>query len=163
MAELDRIDITLVRLLQNNARFSNKQLAAKVGLAPSSCHERLKKLWDMGVLTGAHAAVDPARFGLGLQALLMIGLTKHERDTVDSFLDHAAAVPEVTAVYLITGQYDVVVHVTVRDTTHLKNLALDNFNQQYGVARIETSIVYEARHNPVMPDMVAEPGEELSA
>nr|WP_273440634.1 winged helix-turn-helix transcriptional regulator [Sedimenticola selenatireducens] len=71
------MDIEIIRLLQNNARLSNKQIAAEVGLAPSSVHERMKRLWENGVLTGTHAEVDLTSLGIGLEALFMIELAKH--------------------------------------------------------------------------------------
>jgi len=141
---LDRTDVEILRELRNNARLSNKELAATVGLAPSTCHERLKKLWADGVLTGAHAALDDAKLGYPLQALFMIELAKHERGLVDGLLTSIAEVPEVKAAFLITGQYDLVVHVVARDMTHLKDLAFDHFTSRAVVTRIESSIVYEA-------------------
>ncbi|WP_428603564.1 Lrp/AsnC family transcriptional regulator [Sedimenticola sp.] len=150
---LDRIDIEIINLLQNNARLSNKQIAAEVGLAPSSVHERLKRLWENRVLTGTHAEVDPESLGIGLEALFMIELSKHERTTVDRFMEAMLEIPEVRSAHLITGRYDLVVHVAVHDTRHLKNLALDRFTNRPGVTRIETSIIYDTRINPVLPDL----------
>ncbi len=150
---LDRIDIEIIKLLQNNARLSNKQIAAGVGLAPSSVHERMKRLRENKVLTGTHAEVDLASLGIGLEALFMIELAKHERSTVDRFMDDMLKVPEVRSAHLITGRYDLVIHVVVHDTRHLKNLALDQFTNRPGVTRIETSIIYDTRVNHELPDL----------
>ena len=92
---LDRTDFEILRLLQNNADLSNKELAAAVGLAPSSAHERLKRLRDDGVLRGSHADVDPKAMGVGLEALFMIELSKHERGAVDHFMTEVVLIPEV--------------------------------------------------------------------
>ncbi len=151
----DRIDADILQLLQNDARISNKQIAARIGLAPSSVHDRLKRLWQEGVLTGAHAEVAPAVLGIGLEALLMIELAKHERATVDRFMEDIVDVPEVRSAHLITGRYDLVVHVVARDMHHLKDLALDHFTSRPGVTRIETSIIYETRRNPALPNLHA--------
>ena len=70
---LDRTDFGILRLLQNNASLSNKEIAAAVGLAPSSAHERLKRLREDGVLRGSHADVNPKAMGIGLEALFLIG------------------------------------------------------------------------------------------
>lgn len=148
MATLDRTDFAILAILQNDARISNKDLARRVGLAPSSCHERVKRLWSEGVLTGAHAVVDPRHMGVGIEALLFIELAKHERATVDSFMAEVVTVPEVRSAYLITGPHDLVVHVVARDMAHLKDLALDSFTNRPGVTRIETSIVFERRGRP---------------
>ena len=64
---MDRIDFGIISELQNNARLSNKELAARVKLAPSSCLERTRRLTADGVLRGFHAEVDPAALGVGLQ------------------------------------------------------------------------------------------------
>ena len=128
-----------------------KEVAAEVGLAQSSVHERIRHLRDAGVLRGAHADVDPAALGIGLEAILMLGLARYERGTVENFLDELTALPEVRFAYLVTGHYDVIVNVLVRDMQHLKDLALDNFTNQTAVSRIETSIVFDARHRHVLP------------
>ncbi|MBN1957411.1 MAG: Lrp/AsnC family transcriptional regulator [Desulfuromonadales bacterium] len=149
--KLDRIDIEIIRLLQNNARLSNKQIAAEVELAPSSVYERLKRLWDSGVLVGAHAEVDAKAMGVGLEALFMIQLSRHERGIVDQIMDEMLNIPEVKSAHLVTGHFDLIVHVVVRDTFHLKNLGFDQFTSRPGVTRIETSIVFESRINHELP------------
>ena len=159
---LDRTDFGILRLLQNNASLSNKEIAASVGLAPSSAHERLKRLRDDGVLRGAHADVDPKAMGLGLEALLLIGLAKHERGDVDRFMNEVVDIPEVRSAFLITGRWDFVVHVVARDTQHLKDLALDSFTNRPGVTRIETSIVFEARVRHELPQLQELPASRNS-
>jgi DNA-binding Lrp family transcriptional regulator len=148
---LDRTDFGILRLLQNNASLSNKQVAAAVGLAPSGAHERLKRLRDEKVLRGSHADIDPKAMGVGLEALLLIELSKHERGGVDRFLTEVVKIPEVRSAFLITGRWDFVVHVVARDMQHLKDLALDSFTNRPGVTRIETSIIYEARVRHELP------------
>jgi DNA-binding Lrp family transcriptional regulator len=137
--------------LQNNARLSVKEIAAEVGLAPSSTHERIRRMWDADILRGTHVEVDPRVLGIGLEALFMIELSKHQRGTVDEFLDDVVKVPEVRFAFLVTGRYDLVVHVVVRDTQHLKDLALDQFTNRSGVNRIETSVIFEARRRYELP------------
>jgi len=148
---LDRTDFDILRLLQNNARLSNKELATAVRLAPSSCHERLKRLQAAGVLRGAHAEIDLRALGLSLEALMFIELAKHERAVVDRFLNDTQSIPEVRRAFLVTGRYDLVVHVAVRDIDHLKNLAFDRFTNQPAVVRIETSIVFDSRARYELP------------
>lgn len=149
--DLDRTDVGILRLLQKNARLSVKEIAAEVGLAPSSTHERIKRMRDSGVLRGLHVEVDPRALGVGLEALFMIELSKHKRGTVDSFMDDIVSMPEVRAAFLVSGRYDLVVHVVVKDTQHLKDLALDQFTNKEGVARIETSLIFDARQRHELP------------
>jgi DNA-binding Lrp family transcriptional regulator len=150
---LDRTDFGILRLLQNDAGLSNKQIAAAVGLAPSSAHERIRRLRAEGVLRGSHAVVDPKAMGIGIEALFMIELAKHDRGAVDRFMAEIVEIPEVRSAFLITGRHDFVVHVVARDMRHLKDLALDSFTNRPGVTRIETSIVYEARTRHDLPQL----------
>jgi len=149
--EFDRTDREILRLLQENAQLSNKQLAAAVGLAQSTCHERLRRLRSAGVLGGARARVDARRLGYGIAAFFMIGTSRHEQQTIDALLDELQAIPEVQAAYLITGRYDLVVQVLARDMDHLKTLAYEHFTHRAVISRFETSIIYEAREDFTVP------------
>ena len=139
---LDRIDRHLITLLQNNARTSNKELAAAVGVAPSTALERVRRLEADGVLSGYHARVDRPSLGLGLEALVGVVLRRHARPLVEAFQAHALALPEVVQVFHTTGASDFLVHVAVRDTQHLRTLALASFTERPEVARIETSLLF---------------------
>lgn len=152
---LDRTDFGILRLLQNDAGLSNKQIAAAIGLAPSSAHERLKRLRDEGILRGTHADVDPKAMGIGLEALLYVEMSKHERGLVDRFLAEIVEVPEVRCAFLVTGPHDFVVHVVARDMAYLKDLVLNHFTSRPEVTRIETSIIYEARVRHELPQLRA--------
>lgn len=150
---LDRTDFGILRLLQNDASLSNKEIAAAINLAPSSAHERLRRLRQEGVLRGSHADVAPKAMGVGLEALLFVETSKHDRDLVDHFLDEIVEVPEVRFAFLVTGPHDFIVHVVARDMAHLKNLVLDRFTNRPAVTRIETSIIYEARVRHELPHL----------
>jgi DNA-binding Lrp family transcriptional regulator len=150
--DLDRIDFEIVAALQNDARLSNKELAAKVGLAPSSCLERVRRLRARGVLQGFHAAVDPHALGIGLQALIAIRIQRHSRRRVDEFQAHALGLPEAIAVYHVAGANDFLIHVAVRDADHLRNLALDAFTTRPEVEHMETSLIFGYRQKHALPN-----------
>ena len=154
---LDRTDFDILRLLQNDASLSNKEIAAAVGLAPSSAHERIKRLRQDGVLRGSHADVAPTAMGVRLEALLYLEMSKHQRELVDRFLTEIVAVPEVRFAFLVTGPHDFVVHVVARDMQHLKDLVLDHFTNRPAVTRVETSIIYEARIRHQLPQLEPAP------
>lgn len=154
--DLDAIDCKLVELLQMNARLSNKELAARVGLAPSSCLERVRRLEREGVFLGFHAEVDPQAVGIGLQAMIAVRLRRHTRDEVSAFHDHAISVPEVVAIYHVTGATDFLVHVAVRDAHHLRELALEAFTTRREVENLETSLIFEGERKGGLPILVRE-------
>ena len=130
MPTLNRTDFAILASLQNDARLSNKELAARVGLAPSSCLERVRRLREEGVLTGFRAIVEPRALGIAMQALVFVTLARHARQQVKSFRQHALSLPEAIAVYHVAGQHDFLVHVGVRDANHLRDLAMDAFTSR---------------------------------
>src|SRR3546814_20170744 len=90
---LDRIDYAIHMLLQNDPRLSVKEVAAAVGLAPSSAHGRTRQLRQAGVLRDPQAEVHPRPLGLGLGALLIVGLHRHKRDPVARYLYATVSLP----------------------------------------------------------------------
>jgi DNA-binding Lrp family transcriptional regulator len=148
---LDRTDFEIISLLQKNARLSNKQVAAAIKLAPSTCHERIKNLQASGVIRGAHADVDLRAVGLTLEVLVFIKLAKYERSAISRFMDDMASIPEVRRVFLVSGRYDVVVLMTVKDIEHLRNLGFDRITGLPMVVNIESAIVYDSRTRNELP------------
>ncbi len=149
---LDRTDSRIIRELQNNARLSNKELAARVGLAPSSCLERVRKLQQNGVLKGFHAEVDPLALGVGLGAMISIRLSRHSREIVEGFQSYAISLPEVSAVCYLAGPTDFVIQVGVKDSDHLRDLILEAFTTREEVDHIETAIIFDHAQRWVLPD-----------
>jgi DNA-binding Lrp family transcriptional regulator len=148
---LDRIDLALLRLLRKNARLPNKDLAEKVGVAPSTALERIRRLRETRAILGYHAEIAPAAIGIGLQAMVSVRLARHSRELVDSFHDHVMALEEVLAFYHVAGADDFLVHVGVRDSQHLRDFALSAFTERAEVAHIETRLIFEFRRNTDLP------------
>jgi DNA-binding Lrp family transcriptional regulator len=151
MTALNRIDFAILAALQNDARLSNKELAAHVGLAPSSCLERVRRLRAKGVLTGFRALVEPRALGIAMQALVFVRLARHARKQVKAFRQHALSLPETVGLYHVAGQHDFIVHVGVRDANHLRDVAMDAFTSRREVARIETHLIFEHAPKPQLP------------
>jgi len=151
--QLDRTDREIIAALQQDARLSNKALAAKVGIAPSTCSERLKRLEAGEVFRGFQAIVDPSVLGIGLQAMIAIRIRRHAAAEVEAFRTHATAMPEVVSVSHVTGRNDFLVHVVVRDADHLRELAVSGFTTLPEVDHIETSLIFEHVGDRPLPDL----------
>ena len=153
--ELDELDLAIVKYLQRNARLPNKKLAERVGLAPSTCLERVRRLLECGVLTGFRAEVDPRAMGIGLQAMIAVSLRRHSRDLVEGFREHALSRPEVLAVYHVAGATDFLLHVVAEDADHLRDLAMDAFTTRPEVGRLETHLIFQCATCRELPNYIS--------
>jgi len=160
---LDRTDREIVALLQKDARISNKELASKVHLAPSSCHGRVRRLEELGVLRGSHAAVDPKALGVHLRCIVMVRLVDHAEKQTAQLQGYLRELPEVCDLFLIAGHDDLLLHVAVRDTEHLRMLVMDAIGSRPEVADIHTSLIYEHASRGGFPDLTDGPTEALRA
>ncbi len=154
---LDRIDAAILAELQKNARLSNKELAGRIGLAASSCHERVRRLTGQGVLRGAHAEVNPEALGIGLEAMVGVTLRSHSRDVIDSFQQTVDDHPEVVSLYYLAGATDFLIHVAVRDSEHLRDFVMDAVTSRPEVARVETALIFAYTRAPTLPNYQVEP------
>ena len=149
--KLDRTDFDLIDLLQNDARLSNKELADRVHLAPSSCLERVRRLRESGVLRGAHTEVDPEAVGIRIQALIAVQLDRHTDAIVRDFREYVFGNPAIVAAYYLAGRTDFLLHVAVRDTAHLRDLSVDFLTARPEVAHVETSLIFEHTDRRALP------------
>lgn len=151
MRKLDSTDLSILTHLFADGSISNKQLAENVGLAPSSCLERVRRLQQDKVLTGFSTELNLKALGVHLQAMVALRLKSHTRESIDRFRDEVIAHPETLSLYHTGGQNDFLVHIAVRDTEHLRDFVLRAFTAHDEVASIETTIIFEHKRSPVMP------------
>lgn len=147
-AQLDDVDRSILHELERDGRQSNKDLAAAVGIAPSTCHARVRALRESGVLRGFTAQVDPDALGRGLQAIIAVRLQAAARARLGRFARALAERPEVQDVYLLGGSEDVLVHVAVADSQALRAFVVEHLSMRQEVAHTQTSLVFEHLHVP---------------
>ncbi len=138
-AVLDSTDWRILAVLQDDATVTNKELSARVGLAASSCHERVRRLRAAGVITGIRAVVDPGAVGRGLQAMIAVQLRPHRRDLVEAFVPAVLALPETVALYNVS---DMFLHVAVTDSAHLQRLIIDSLASRPEVGHCQTHLIF---------------------
>jgi DNA-binding Lrp family transcriptional regulator len=143
MADLDAVDSALLALLQNDARRTNRELAQALGIAPSTCLERVRSLRRRGLVVGFHAQVNLAALGRPLQALIAARVRPPNRAVIDGFRAFVEQLPEVLSVFVVSGGDDFLIHVAVRDTDQLQALVLDKLTRRKELADVRTSLVYE--------------------
>ena len=141
-APLDAIDRRIVGELVAHARISNRQLAERIGVAPSTALVRTQSLVDRGVLTGFSASIDLTAVGRSVQALVAVRLRTHERDQIRAFAAATSRMPEVVASFHTAGSVDYLFHVAVPSTTALRDWVFDNLTMNSIVGHTETTLVF---------------------
>lgn len=112
---MDEIDRAIIEQLRRDARLTNTELADRVGLTPSPCLRRVRRLEDSGIITGYHAAVDPGATGSGFEVIITVTLAAHDLTSIEGFESTVAAMPEVVELRRMFGKPDYFVRVAVAD------------------------------------------------
>jgi DNA-binding Lrp family transcriptional regulator len=141
--DLDKIDRRILLALHADARISNSALADAVGIAPSTCHGRVRRLQELGVIRGFYTDIDPAAIGLPLQAMISVTLQSNARGKIRSFIREIRRKPQVMDVYFLAGADDFILHVAAHDTEDLRSLVVENLNADPDVAGTQTSLIFE--------------------
>ena len=139
---LDRYDWQILRVLQQDGRISNQDLADRIGLSPSPCLRRVRTLEESGLITGYRALLDARKLGLSLMALIHISMDQHTPERFSTFDARIAEIPELLECLLITGQdADYQLKVVVRDMDAYQELLLDRITRIPGVTGVHSSFV----------------------
>ncbi|ASU85968.1 Lrp/AsnC family transcriptional regulator [Nocardiopsis gilva YIM 90087] len=147
---MDELDSEIIRLLQSDARLSNRELARRLGVAPSTCLERVRTLTRRGVIRGYHAEVDMNALNRGVQALVSVQVRPLNRSVIVEFKNSVARLPEVLSVFVLAGGDDFVLHVAVQNLDLLHSFLLDRLSKRKEIAGFRTSVIFESTHNNVL-------------
>src|SRR3569833_1573556 len=143
---MDELDSEIIRLHQTEARQSNRELARRLGVAPSTCLERVKALTRRGVIRGYHTENNPAALNRGVQAMVSVQVRPLSRTVIDTFQDSASAMPEVLDVFVLGGGDDFLLHVAVQDLDHLHAFLLDRLSKRREISGFRTSVIFQQVH-----------------
>jgi len=149
---LDATDQALLRALQADGRASNVELARRVNLSPPATHARVKRLEQAGYIRGYVAILDHEKAGFDLLCFIQIGLQLHQPKQVETFRAAVRGMPEVLEAHHLTGEYDYLLRVVIRNRQDLERFVVDRLTPIPGVARIHTSIVFtEVKSTTAIP------------
>lgn len=150
--DLQQIDRAILRVLQQDCRLSNAQLAERVGLSPSACWRRVRTLEEEGVIAGYAAAVGPDRAGLEFHAIVHVRLARHDREAVQRVMTELTVRPEVVECYATTGQYDYHLRVLCADMTAYRHFLDDFLFRLPAIESAQTNVVLESiKRRSVVP------------
>jgi DNA-binding Lrp family transcriptional regulator len=139
-AKMDDRDRAILRLLQDDGRLTNTDLAQKVNLSESACLRRVRLLEANGLIRGYSAVVDQKAAGYTLSVFLTITLNSQSQASLSAFEAAAARVPEIMECYLMTGEADYLIRVVAKDVDAFEALHAGALTRLPGVARITSSI-----------------------
>lgn len=142
--KLDNIHAKILNTLQSNARISNTQIAASVGISSAAVAERIKKMEDYSVISGYHAKVNPRMLGHGLRALITV---RAFMGRLQPFLHKIKTYDEVFNCYRITGNENIVMEVFFKDQLHLE-LFIDELIS-YGETKTQIILSDVISHQPI--------------
>ena len=137
--EVDAVDRHILGLLAANARLSARAIARELGMSPGAISERIDRLERTGAIRGYHADIDPAALGFGME--MMVGLQIQQGPPLTTIVSELLAVPEVQAVRVVTGQWDIVVELFARDPRHLRYLVAERLWSMPGFRHSESMLI----------------------
>lgn len=139
-AELDQIDLKILRELQQDGRITNVELSERVGISAPPCLRRLRKLEDAGIIKGYRAMLDAPSLGFDLVAFCMIGLTLQSEANLRAFAELTLRWPIVRESWMVSGESDFLLHCVARDLTTFQDFVIDELTAAENVETVRTML-----------------------
>lgn len=136
--KLDKIDLKILKILQQNSKITNLELSKKIGLSPAPTLERVKKLEQSEIISSYHAKVDPVSIGLMVQTYVLVNLAWPKENALENFLKKIQKIDEVTECYIITGDADFLVKIVCKDIASYEKLLFKTLSQIEEIERLKT-------------------------
>jgi len=138
---LDKIDLDILRLLQQDARLTSKELAYKLRKGNTTIFARVSRMKQLGYITGSVTLIDRKKFGDMLIAFTQVNVTNHTCDTLTKFQEEVVHFPEVLECYQMTGEYDFLLKIVVADMTGYNNFLVEKLARLQNIGALESHFV----------------------
>ncbi len=148
---MDAIDRKILKILQQDARASLQQIGQSVGLSASPCWERIKKMELAGVIEGYTVRLNAQALDLNDTVLVQLTLDSHTDNTLEKFGEVLATIPEVIDAYLVSGEYDYLLRVAVKDTRDYERLLREKLYKIKGIRHSKSSFVLRTLKKADLP------------
>jgi Lrp/AsnC family transcriptional regulator, leucine-responsive regulatory protein len=148
---MDELDRRILRVLQSEARASLQDISAQIGLSSSPCWTRIKRMEELGVIEGYTARLNADALGFSDTVLVQLTLDSHSENTLEKFGETLAQIPEVIEAYLVSGDYDYLLRVVVRDTKDYERLLREKIYKIKGVRHSRSSFVLRTLKRADLP------------
>ncbi|HRK22206.1 MAG TPA: Lrp/AsnC family transcriptional regulator [Fimbriimonadaceae bacterium] len=138
---LDETDEKILKILQENGRITNADLAKAIELSPPSALQRVRRLERAGYILGYTALLDPEKLGYSITVWAMMSLTLHQDQPIERFRSRVMEVPEVVECYNVSGEYDFLLKILVADIRAYESLMRETLSRIEGVRQMQSSFV----------------------
>ena len=156
--KLDQIDRKILHHLQENARITNADLADKVGLSPTPCLRRLRRLENDGIIKGYHTEIDCEALGIGVTVIIMVKLEREDEASLRNFEKEITERPEVMECYLVTGKFDYYIRVLIPTLSAYETFLSETLLRMDNVASVESSFTLrEVARKNIVPMPIGKP------
>ena len=150
--KLDKIDLKILKILQDNSKITNLDLSKKIGLSPAPTLERVKKLEQNDIIQSYHAKVNPVQMGLNVKTFVLVTLAWKQEDALNRFISKIEKIDEVTECYIITGEADLLIKVICRDIPTYEQLLFKTLSQIEEIERLKTLMrLSTAKETKILP------------
>lgn len=147
----DKIDMAILRVLLLDSRKTLQEIGNEVGLSPTSCWTRIKKLETQGVIKRYTVDVDPAKLGYHDSVIVQVTLESHTDETLYDFGRVLATIPEIQEAYLVSGDYDYYIRIAVRDTRDYERLLREKLYKIPGIRHSKSHFVLRVLKETSVP------------
>ncbi|MDX2162654.1 MAG: Lrp/AsnC family transcriptional regulator [bacterium] len=139
--DIDEIDRSILIALQHDGAISNAELARRISLSPPAVHARIKRLEELGYIKQYVAVLNREKLGYDMLCLVGVTLQLHQPEQIDRFHEEVRRMPEVLECHFLTGDFDYLLKVVVRNRKELERLLMERLTRIPGVSRVSTSLV----------------------
>ncbi len=136
--KLDKIDLKILKILQENSKITNLDLSKKIGLSPAPTLERVKKLEQSGIVESYHAMVNPQSIGLNVKTFVQVSLAWQKENALNNFLEKIKEIEEIVECYIITGEADFLMKIICKDIPTYEQLLFKTLSQIEEIERLKT-------------------------
>lgn len=147
--DLDDYDLKILESLQADGRLSNNDLAQRVGLSPSPCWRRVKRLEEEGIILGYQAMFDQRRLGFGVTVFVNVAIQSQDTKAHKAFEEAVLKLPEVVGCHILAGQQDFLLQVVAEDLDAYSEFALHRLGQLPGVRELHSSFALKEVKPPL--------------
>lgn len=139
--EIDKFDLRILDVLQRNSRATLQEVSEQVGLSPTPCWNRVKKMEAAGVIQRYTIKIDQAALGYADTVIVQLTLNSHTDSMIEDFGKAIEGIPEVLEAFLVSGDYDYIVRIAVRDTRDYERLLRERLYKIPGIRHSKSSFV----------------------